>query len=176
MILGQINAAYGLKGWVKVFSYTDPIEQILNYAPWTLKTNDRSAGREQTTDRVVAVSKGKRHGNGLVALVEGAETRDDAEALIGAEILVDRARLLELDEGEYYWHQLQELLVVNVAGDVLGRVDRLMETGANDVIVVKPSAESIDGVSRLIPYVEDRIVREVDLDNARIIVDWQTDY
>ena len=167
--MGRINAVYGLKGWVKVFSYTDPLEQILEYTPWLLR-------RRRGEDQQAEVIQGRRHGKGLVALLEGVSDRTQAEALIGTEIFVDRRKLSALDEGEFYWYQLQGLMVVNTVDEVLGQVDHLMETGANDVIVVVPTDESIDDQSRLIPYVEDEVVRAVDLQASRIVVDWQADY
>jgi 16S rRNA processing protein RimM len=166
VLLGRINAAHGLKGWVKVYSYTDPIEQILSYSPWTL--------RRQSVEEDVEVVEARKQGKGIVVRLAGAEDRDQAEALIGNEIWV--AGLPDLVDGEYYWHQLQGLTVANTADEILGAVDQMVETGANDVMVVAPNEASIDNQERLIPFVEGKIVREVDFQNEKIIVAWQADY
>jgi len=166
--LGRVNAAYGLKGWVKIYSHTDPVEQILEYSPWQLRKN----GKEFQ----VEVNKGKAHGKGVIALLVGFDGRDSAESLIGFEVWIDRTRLPRLASGEYYWHQLEGLTVINQSGISLGKVDHLMETGANDVMVVRPGKGSFDDKERLIPYVEGEVVKEVNLETAVIVVSWETDY
>ena len=166
--LGRINAAYGLKGWVKIYSHTDPVEQILSYSPWQLRKNGKEFQAE--------VAKGKVQGKGVIALLVGFEDRDQAESLIGNEVWIDRVRLPRLEAGEYYWNQLEGLAVINQSGVSLGRVDHLMETGANDVLVVKPDSGSFDDNERLIPYVEGEVVKEVNLETAVIVVAWETDY
>ncbi len=166
--LGRINAAYGLKGWVKVYSHTDPIEQIFAYTPWLL----RRGGKEIQLELL----KGKTQGKGVIALFKDFEDRNLAESLIGYEIWIDEERLPTLDEGEFYWNQLENLQVVNQSGAVLGKVDHLMETGANDVLVVKPTPESIDDRERLVPFVEGEIVKDVNLESAIIVVSWASDY
>jgi 16S rRNA processing protein RimM len=158
---------YGVKGWVKVYSYTEPSEQILNYLPWYLKK-----GAKQHSVKVV---EGKKQGKGLVALTDGIEDRTQAEELIGSEIWVDKDQLPNLEKGDYYWHQLEGLEVFNEAGEFLGEVSHLFETGANDVLVVKASEKSIDDMERLIPYVEKEIVLEIDLEERRILVAWGSD-
>ena len=172
--LGHISAAYGMKGWVRIFSCTDPIEQILEYSPWIL--GGPSPGKNGSGFREIKVEKGRKHGRGIVALLTGMDNRDQAEALIGTEILVEREQFPELEKGEYYWHELQGLEVVNTSGEVFGKVDHLIGTGANDVLVVEPMADSLDDRTRLIPFVEDKVVREVDLGSLKIVVDWQAVY
>ena len=167
LLVGKINGVYGVKGWVKVYSYTEPPEQILNYVPWYLKK-----GAKQHSVKVV---EGKKQGKGLVALTDGIEDRTQAEELIGSEIWVDKDQLPNLEKGDYYWHQLEGLEVFNEAGELLGEVSHLFETGANDVLVVKASEKSIDDMERLIPYVEKEIVLEIDLEERRILVAWGSD-
>ena len=168
ILVGKINAAYGIQGWVKVFSYTDPREQIFAYAPWTLKRGSKT--------ELLEVSKGKVHGKGIVALAKGFVDRNQADSLIGSEIWVDRSLLPALDKGEYYWEQIEGLKVVNQAGEILGVVDHMLETGANDVLVVRANKESIDKKERLIPYVIDEVVLDVDLEEKCILVNWQADF
>ncbi len=166
--LGRINAAYGLKGWLKVYSDTDPKEQILSYSPWQLRRGD--------TELQAVVESGKTHGRGLIVLLAGVEDRNQAESLIGYEVWIDPAKLPGLEPGEYYWHQLEGLKVVSLSGAVLGRIDHLVETGANDVMIVKPVAESIDDTERLIPFVQDEVVKDINIETAIIVVAWESDY
>ena len=168
IVIGRILGAHGIKGWVKVFSFTDPMEGILDYSPWLVT----KAGRVQS----LAVEAGNRQGKGLVALLEGFQDRNQAESLNGAEISIPRERLPALEEGEFYWHQLEGLKVVNESGEVLGIVDHMLETGSSDVMVVHPAQDSIDDKERLIPFVEGNTVINVDLDAECIRVAWEADY
>ena len=168
IVVGRVDAPYGLKGWVKVFSFTDPIEAIFDYSPWRL------VKRGNTT--LVSLVEGKKQGRGLVALLEGYEDRSRSELLNGAEIRIAKDQLPALSAEEFYWYELEGLVVTNRQGERLGRVDHLMETGANDVLVVKADDTSIDDRERLIPWVEDRVILQVDTDKGEILVDWPADY
>lgn len=161
-------APYGIKGWVKVFSYTDPLERVLDYAPWQIYKGSHGQSLE--------LVEGKRHGPGLIVLPAGFEDRQQAESVKGFEIRIDQEQLPVLEQGEYYWHQLEGLQVINEAGERFGVVDHLLETGANDVMVVKPDAASIDDRERLVPYVEGEVVLQVDLGEGRILVKWESDF
>jgi len=169
LLVGKINAAYGIKGWVKVYSYTDPIEQILTYAPWYL-------GQGGSKQVQFGFDQAKKHNKGIIVLPSGFKDRNQAEALIGNTIWVDRAQLPELAEGEFFWHQLEGLQVWNEAGELLGQVSHLFETGASDVLVVEASSASVDDRERLIPYVEGETVLRVDLEAGRLLVAWLIDY
>lgn len=162
VFLGKINGLYGIQGWVKVFSYTQPLTNIFNYSPWQLY----QPGRWQT----VAVHEGQVQGKGLIVRLAGCHTRDEAARFIGAEIAVDRAQLPPLAEGEYYWADLLGLKVFNQQGVFLGEVDYLLETGAHDVLVLKGETE------RLIPFVLEHIVLAVDLTQKILRVDWDEDF
>lgn len=157
--LGEINGVFGVGGWVKVWSYTEPRERILEYGPWRLATADGDW-------RDIAVLEGRRHGQTVVACLKGIEDRDQARALHGAEIAVPRDRLPPPGEGEYYWTDLEGLRVVTLDGHELGRVKHLFRTGANDVMVVSGDRE------RLVPFVLERFVRDVDFGAGVIRVDW----
>lgn len=168
LVVGSINGVYGIKGWVKVFSHTSPIEQILLYQPWSLHKGSKQVS--------VEVKEGKLHGKGIIALPDGFETRNDAESLVGYEIRIDANQLPELPEGEFYWHELEGMQVVNRAGEVFGVVDRMIETGANDVMVVSATSDSVDDEERLIPFVIDEIVDEIDMEQRTLTVNWEKDY
>lgn len=161
--LGRISGCHGVRGWVKVVSYTEPRTNIFEYQPWLLC---RGADRRET-----AVVEGREHGRTLIARLVGVDDRDAARELIGLEIAVHRAQLPEPAEGEFYWTDLIGLTVATTKGQVLGVVDRLMETGANDVLVVKG-----DDRERLVPFIRDQIVRIIDLDAGTMEVDWDPEF
>ena len=168
VVLGKISSVYGIKGWVKVYSYTDPMDRILEYGNWTLRQGERLT--------LVEIDKGRSHGKGMVAHIKGVDDRDVAKQYSGAEIVVPRDRLPELDEGEYYWYELEGLTVITTDEVVLGKVDYMMSAGAsNDVLVVKGDADSVDRKERLIPYV-DQFIQDVSLEANRIVVDWDPEF
>ncbi|PIE20758.1 MAG: ribosome maturation factor RimM [Neptuniibacter caesariensis] len=168
IIVGTITAVYGVKGWVKIYSNTDPIENIFNYTPWLLKLDG--------VLKPVEVEASKRHGKGLIAKLVGVDDRDIARNYCGLDISVTADQLPELEAGEYYWSQLQDLLVYTESDQLLGKVKRLMETGANDVLVVKGTADSIDQKERLLPYLPDQVIKEINLETGTMRVDWDPDF
>jgi 16S rRNA processing protein RimM len=162
VVAGRVAGAYGVNGWLRVVSFCDPPENLLQYSPWHLGGEGRWV--------LARLEAGRAHGKGVVAQVAGCGERDQAEALTGALVAVERRQLPALEEGEYYWADLVGLRVEGPAGRDLGVVTGLVETGANDVLVVQGDRE------RLIPYLPDRVVREVDLAAGRIRVDWDPDF
>jgi 16S rRNA processing protein RimM len=160
---GEISGVFGIKGLVKVFSFTDPRENILAYSPWILQKNNQT--------REVKIVGGQRHGNNVVAELDGISDRDAALALIGWKILIRKQQLPETKPGEYYWADLVGLNVKTKKGVSLGKVDNLLETGANDVLVV------LDGeIERLIPFLQQQTIMHIDLDAGLMIVDWDPDF
>ena len=160
--LGRVSGLFGVRGWIKVFSHTEPRESILEFEPWYLHL--------QGGWREMRVAEGQRHGKSVIARLDGMSDRDAAAVLVGADIAVHRDQMPALDEGEFYWSDLAGLQVVTVDGRDLGRVERLLETGANDVLVVQGERE------RLIPFLRPDVVTAVDLDGAVIRVDWDPDF
>ena len=160
---GEIVGVFGIKGWLKVFSLTDPRENILDYSPWVLKKGDEL--------KEVKLVNGKRQGKSIVALVEGVSDRNDAELYCGWQILINKSQFPETEEGIYYWADLIGLSVETTEGISLGKVNSLLETGANDVLVVKNDLQE-----RLIPFINKQVVKEIDLDDKRMIVDWDPDF
>lgn len=160
-MLGRIVGLFGVRGWVKVFSYTDPREAVLEYQGLLLGQN----GQWKTAD----VAEGQRHGKSVIAHFKGIDDRDQAEALVGAEIGVSRDALPDPTDGRYYWTDLIGMEVVHLDGTVLGTIESMLETGAHDVMVLTGDQE------RLIPFVTDKIVLNVDLAEKRVSVDWEWD-
>ncbi|WP_082191371.1 ribosome maturation factor RimM [Cellvibrio sp. pealriver] len=170
--VGRITAVYGVKGWVKVHSYTDPEENLFEYHPWFIKTKHGV--------KKIEIDDARPHGDAFVAHIVGVDDRDLAAQYTAADIAVERELLPELDDGEYYWSQLEGLVVFTQfdGGERqrLGVISKLMETGANDVLVVAADAESIDRRERLIPYVPEQFVLSVDLDAGEMLVDWDPEF
>jgi 16S rRNA processing protein RimM len=167
LIVGRVSGVYGVRGWVRIHSYTEPAENLLGYRDWMIRRGDRW--------EAIEIDDGRRHGKGLVAHIVGVDDRGDAELLKACDIAVPRELLPKLDANEYYWHQLEGLKVV-AAGRCLGQVDHLLETGANDVLVVKPCDGSLDARERLIPWVRGQVVKTVNLDAGTIEVDWDPEF
>jgi 16S rRNA processing protein RimM len=163
LVVGHISGVFGIKGWVKVYSFTDPRENILTYSPWLL-----CKGSERKTVRVL---NGQSQNGTIVAHLDGIDDRDSAAELGGWEILIDEKLLPEPEEDEYYWRDLIGLAVVNLENIHLGTVDYLLETGANDVLVVKD-----DDKERLIPFVQGQFVKSIDLHTRLITVDWDAEF
>ena len=180
--LGKVSGAWGVRGAVKVYSYTREREGIAKYSNWILKSAHSS---ENSTEKRYQVIQCKTQGQGVVATLTGVDSRDQAESLQGFGIWVPLQDLSVLPAGEYYWRQLIGLEVTTLEGVVLGKVDHLFETGANDVLVVKgeavkgesaaESGESSEPVERLLPYI-DQVVVEVDLDENSMRVDWDPEF
>lgn len=167
-VIGRITSVFGVRGWVKVYSYTDPMDNILAYRHW------RVSGSGEPVD--FRVAEGRRHGPGIIVRLDGVADRDEARRYCDADIRVPVNELPELGDGEYYWHQLVDLDVRTLDDALLGRVVRLMETGANDVLVVRPSKGSLDSRERLIPWNPDGVVRSVDLMAGQLVVDWDPEF
>ena len=161
VILGQVTGLYGVKGWVKVHSYTEPREAILDYKDWLLLRD----GDWQS----VRLAEGKRHGKTVIARLEGVNDRDVAATYVDDDIGVPREQLPEAGRDEFYWADLEGLQVVHSDGRILGKVAYLLATGANDVLVVKGDQEI------LIPFVQGEVIKDVDLAAGVINVDWEWD-
>lgn len=163
VVVGRINGLHGVRGWVKVFSHTQPRSNILNYRTWYLLRGGEWIATE--------LLDGRLQGKGIVARLKGYDDRDQAVALLGVDVAIDREQMPKTEPGEYYWAELVGLKVINTEGIVLGVVEQLLETGANDVLVVR------DGeAERLIPYLPGQFVVEVLLDEGVIKVDWDPDF
>lgn len=162
VLLGEIASAFGVQGWVKVYSYTDPIGNILRYTPWFLDDGNQI--------REIKLLGGKQQGSSIVALFEGINDRDAAALMRGRKIWVPRDRLPQPAPGEYYWSDLTGLKVKTLENVELGVITEMMATGANDVMVIRGERE------HLVPFVKDRFVMRVDVDAGELIVDWDPDF
>lgn len=167
-VLGKITTAFGIKGWVKVHSYTDPMTNLLEYPIWHIFVDGQW--------KEFKVLQGKPQGKGLVASLNSINDRDLALALSQSEIGVPESQLPELEEDEHYWFQLISLKVVNTEGVLLGQVKEVYDSGGgNEVLAIQPCEGSVDKQQRLVPFVEQYIL-EVDLDEELVQVDWDPDF
>lgn len=161
LIIGRISGLFGVKGWVKVHSYADPREAILNYKRWLL---ERDGDWQEAS-----LEEGRKHGKTVIARLKGIADRDEAARLVGIDVGILRDDLPQTEAGEYYWSDLEGMQVLRGNGESLGVVDYLLATGANDVLVVKGEEEI------LIPFVIDDVIKDVDIDGGIIKVDWEWD-
>lgn len=170
--VGRVAGVFGVKGWLKIRSDTQPADNIVRYKPWWLKT--RHGVKSFEPDEFTFRKNGE-----LSVHFRGIDDRDLAAELNLATIAVEQDQLPSLNEGDYYWHQLVGITVVSEnCGEQtrLGYVKELLETGANDVLVVMPDEHSVDQRERLIPYVPDVYVKSVDLSSGRIHVLWDPEF
>ncbi|MDN3609044.1 ribosome maturation factor RimM [Vibrio ostreicida] len=165
IVVGKFGASYGIRGWLKVLSYTDNTESIFDYAPWFIKQKGEWVEFK--------VESWKRHNKGLVAKLEGLELREEAQLMTNFEISIDPVVLPELPEDEFYWRDLIGMQVVTDKGYDLGIVSDMLETGSNDVLVVKANLKDAFGQKeRLIPFLEEQVIKMIDREAQRIEVDW----
>lgn len=162
VVMGRIAGVSGIRGWVKLHSHTEPRRGIFDYHPLYLANGDKW--------QALVLEQAQQRGKGLLAKFAGINDRNSAEALVGCGLAVRREQLPPTAPGEYYWADLEGLRVVTAGGTELGRVERLFETGANDVLVVVGDRE------RLIPFIRDQVIKQVDLEQKLLQVDWDPDF
>lgn len=162
IVLGKISGAFGIKGWVKVHAFTETRVGILDYSSWQLKVNGQWTSYQ--------VLQGQAQGKSVVARLENVQDRDQALALVGCEIAIERDDLPALSADQFYWSDLVGLEVINAQGETFGKVSHLFETGSNDVLVVKGERE------RLVPWIMGDVIKQVSLDEQCIHVDWDADF
>ncbi|MBE7215321.1 ribosome maturation factor RimM [Shewanella benthica] len=169
VVLGKLGSSHGIKGWLKITTYTDSVEGIFDYSPWLIK--------EQGEWREVKVLQWRFQGKAVVASLEGVETRDQAQMLTNCEIAVTPQQMETLPEDEFYWRDLIGCEVVNTKGYNMGKVQEIVETGSNDVLLVKANVKDGFGkAERMIPFVTEQFIIEVNLTEKQIIVDWDPDF
>ncbi len=160
--VGEVSGVFGIKGLVKVFSFTDPRENILSYSPWLLKKGNEA--------KTVKVLEGGLQGGAVVAKFAGIDDRDQAAALMGWTIFITPEQLPKTAADEYYWSELIGLDVQTLEGVALDRVENLLETGANDVVIVSGERQ------RAIPFLQGRTIMRIDLTARLMVVDWDPDF
>ena len=168
ILLGKISGFHGVKGWLKVFSHTSPRLKITQYSKWFLQKDDEEW-------RAVEVLNGRAQGKNIIALLEGVTDRNQVEALIGEKIAIRSDQLEDLSNDEYYWRDLIGLSVETTEGVELGEIDWLFNSGSNDVIVVKDRSGA-EVKERMLPFLQDDVVISIDLEQSKMIVDWDPEF
>jgi 16S rRNA processing protein RimM len=169
-LVGKINGLFGVQGWVKIFSHTQPRKNILSYQPWHIEVG----GQWQTLD----ILKGREQGKTIVAQLKDVNNREQAQSMIGIDLYIEKSQLPKLPKGRYYWEDLIGLEVVNQKSIVLGKVSSLVDTGSNNVLVVNSNKEpssSKDRKEHWVPYIEPFLI-SVDIGKKQILVDWDVDF
>lgn len=163
IVIGKIGAPYGVKGWVKITTYTDEKEGVFSYSPWLLGE----------VDKEYIVDVWRTHNKGVVAKLIGVESRDDAESIKNLDISIKAEKLPQLTDGDYYWRDLVGMQVVTEAGYDLGAVKELFETGSNDVMLIRANPNDAFGQKeRMVPFLFDQVIKHVDMQARTIKVDW----
>lgn len=162
IIIGRFGRPHGIKGFVTVHSFTEPRDNILSYTDWHIFLNK--------SWQPVKLLNVEAHNKTIIAQVEGYPERESVIRLTNADIAVQRAQLAKLTPGEFYWHELIGMTVVNKKGELFGKVVEIMPTGANDVLIVQGERK------HLIPYLLDQFVLEINPEQQIITVDWDMDF
>jgi len=157
ILIGKVSGCFGVKGWLKIFSYCDPRENISTYKTWIIG------------DKLYDSIESKKNGKLIVAKLNDVDDKDIAMTFLGQKIEIYESQLAQLNEQQYYWRDLLGLDVVNTAGIVFGKISTMLETGSNDVIIIKGERE------RLVPYILNKTVVNVDLENRTMVVNWHED-
>ncbi|HTM64552.1 MAG TPA: ribosome maturation factor RimM [Gammaproteobacteria bacterium] len=160
IIIGKIGAPFGIKGWLKIQTFTEYGADILEYSPWYLSSTDDKY-------QEITIEDAKEHGGGLIVKFTGVETPEEARLYTSKTINITRSQLPELAKNEYYWSDLVGLTVINQRGETLGKIIYLIETGSNDVLVVKGEKEIA------IPYLPGSVVLNIDIDKQEMQVNWE---
>jgi len=171
VVLGKISTVYGVKGWLKVNSYSNPRKNIFNYTQWQLKTRNGWIKQD--------IEQGRPHGKTLVVKLAGCDDRDQAQLFVGSSIAVFRSQLPDTESGEHYWSDILGMDVADTDGLVLGQVKDIMETGSNDVLVVRDTVNkkgSGKASDILIPWLIDDVIINIDADKKLITVQWDNEY
>lgn len=168
-VVGKLGSTYGIRGWLRIYSSTERTESIFDYQPWFLKIK----GQWQQTE----LESWKHHNHELIVKLKNVNDRETAQTLANVEIGVDLSVFPKLEEGDYYWHDLIDCQVINLQGYNMGIVAEMMETGSNDVLVVRANGKDAFGKQeRLIPFLYEQVVKRVDLTTKTIEVDWDAGF
>tara|TARA_Y100000590_G_scaffold292006_1_gene328739 strand:- start:779 stop:1297 length:519 start_codon:yes stop_codon:yes gene_type:complete len=160
IILGKIIGHFGVKGWLKVYSHTQPREEITKYKLIYVYLEGNY--------ELIGDSEWNSSGKNILLKLDKTSDRESASKYINLDLVIDRTNLPDLPEGRYYWNDLEGIQVKNIHGNSLGTISHMIETGSNNVVVLSDD--------RLIPFVLNDVVKEVDLKNRIMIVEWDWDW
>ncbi|MCH9755657.1 MAG: ribosome maturation factor RimM [Gammaproteobacteria bacterium] len=164
VVVGKFGRPQGIKGLVRITSFTEPRDNILQYPDWSIQMPGAVWQRVTRLEERIT----PQH---ILAQIEGYTSREAVSALTNIEIAVPKETLPALNAGEYYWHELIGMRVIHNNGTTLGMVDSVLETGSNDVLVVVDNKKR-----RLIPYLLDDVIQKINKDSREITVCWDVDF
>jgi 16S rRNA processing protein RimM len=162
IIIGRFGRPHGIKGLVTINSFTEPRDNILSYSNWHAFINQ--------SWQPVKILSAQIYNKTIVAQIEGYPEREIVARLTNIDIAVHGDQLASLEPGEYYWHQLVGMNVINREGQAFGEVIEVMATGSNDVLVVQGERR------HLIPYIPGTFIIDINNNNKIITVDWDMDF
>ena len=162
--MGQFGSPHGIKGWLRVRSFTSPPENLLTFDPWW--TRELSSGTWRPIRRLAE----EPHGKGFRVQLDACDDRTTAQIYTNLTIAIPRCQLPEIEKGTYYWDDLLGFQVTNTMGACLGKIEHFMETSAHDIVVVYGERR------HLIPYVMGRYILNVDVAHKTMTVDWDPDF
>lgn len=164
--VGTIGKPYGVKGWVKINSYTEPVRNILDYRPWYLEAPSKPSSHHM----LIEIVDSRIHDQQIVALLTNCTTPESAAFYTNYKIYVEREKFFPLAKGEYYWADLEGLKVYTCENTYLGIISAIFATGANDVLVIT------DKKRHLVPFLLDQTIKSIDLENRTMIIEWDTEF
>jgi 16S rRNA processing protein RimM len=159
--VGRVGRTSGIKGWVRIYSFTQPFTNFLQYSPWYIST----------PEKLFLLTDCKPQGSFLLGKIEDCNSPEEAKRFVNSPVLILKEKLPILSEKEFYWTDLIQLDVYNLNKDYLGKIESIMETGANDVLVIEKNKKKI-----MIPYVLDHFIKDIDLEKKEILVDWEANW
>ncbi len=167
--VGKLGATYGIRGWLRLYSATEIAESIFDYKPWFLKV--------QNQWQEIELESWRYHNHHLIVKFKDINDRETAQLKTNCEIGVALSSFPQLENDDFYWHDLMGCTVINHTGYNMGVVKEMMETGSNDVLVVRANTKDAFGKQeRLIPFLFDNVVKKVDLEAKEILVQWDADF
>ncbi|WMY95157.1 MAG: ribosome maturation factor RimM [Arsenophonus sp.] len=169
IILGKLGATYGINGWMKIFSFTENIEDIFDYQPWFIQW---FKGKWYPLD----IKKWKNDNNNIFVKFKNLYNKEQASLITNYEIMVDSAKFPILKKNEYYWKDLIGCQIFNSQNYFFGYVTNLITTGANDVLVTQNLIDSFGIIERLIPFLYEKVIKKVDIVTKVIQVDWDPSF
>lgn len=165
IVIGKIKRAYGVRGWVKIVSFTDKSENIFCYAPWLVFLKNQW--------KLIRLECWKSIKEKYIVKISGVSNREMAMLLTNSNLIIGETQLPFLCNNEYYWKDIIGCTVITVQGNDLGCVDYIIETIAHDVLVVKLFKQNfVKTKNCLIPFIYNRIIKNVNLIKNVIVVDW----
>lgn len=173
IVVGRIGGAYGIKGWVKIISFTDKIINIFYYDPWFVFFKDQW--------KLMRLECWKlRQKQCCIAKVFGISNREEAMLLNNCDLVIDNSQLPNLCNNEYYWKDIIGCKVVTIKGNSLGYIYNIIETIAHDILVIKNINNNnfvkTNKIDCLVPFVHNKIIKNINLTEHVIVVDWDCDY